>query len=246
MFNQHFGLESAVLAGSKTMTRRTATKEDIQRIYTYDLFGDNVFRLAKDLNGKIYHVAKAKYKRGETVAILQSYETVYKWMRRFDPSPLTAIDFKTEHENSRGWTNKMYVSPKCMPFGIEITDIKAERLQDITEADIMREGVSHALCSAYNPETGEEGDYCFYRYTVKGDAVNIKCSVYTNARDAFRDLIIGVSGRKTWEANCWQFAYSFKKVNINPYFNRFYELESCLPVSNLKPSPESKVPSFAI
>jgi len=214
MFNQHFGLESAVLAGSKTMTRRTATKEDIQRIYTYDLFGDNVFRLAKDLNGKIYPVAKAKYKRGETVAILQSYETVYKWMRRLDPSPLTAIDFKTEHENSRGWTNKMYVSPKCMPFGIEITDIMAERLQDISEEDCLKEGVEKWMdCYIVSGimERGGKSNVCF-----------------DTPREAFAALfarISGVSGRKAWEENCWQFAYSFKKANINPYFNRFYELE---------------------
>ena len=44
----------------------------------------------------------------------------------------------------KGWNNKMFVISGLMPHQIRITDIKVERLQDITNVDCMREGVTKA------------------------------------------------------------------------------------------------------
>ena len=39
-----------------------------------------------------------------------------------------------------GWNNKMFVRADLMPHRIKITGIKLERLQDISEEDIYKEG----------------------------------------------------------------------------------------------------------
>ena len=146
MFNNHFGLETAVLNGSKTMTRRVATTEKPEsenfamyhnikdRSTCFGYFNDNDNHVFIDRH--FHKLASSRYRLGETVAVRQSYETIYRWMRSLDPSPLTAEDFRVRHQDSKGWTNKMYTLTSEMPFGIEITYITAERLQDITEADI--------------------------------------------------------------------------------------------------------------
>lgn len=46
--------------------------------------------------------------------------------------------FMTE---SAGWTNKMFVRANLMKRHIRITDVKVERLRDISEEDCLKEGI---------------------------------------------------------------------------------------------------------
>ena len=107
MFSDAFRLTQAVLAGKKTMTRR--------------LLKDNV-----PLGNWEETQKHLPYKVGEVVAIAQSYKEVYP-NADFE---MVGDGFMTE---SAGWTNKMFVRADLMPHHIRITDVKVERLQDISD-----------------------------------------------------------------------------------------------------------------
>lgn len=115
MFSDAFCLTQAVLAGKKTMTRR--------------LLKDNV-----PLGNWEETQKHLPYKVGEVVAIAQRYKEVYP-NADFE---MVGDDFMTE---SAGWSNKMFVRADLMPRHIEITDVKVERLQDISDDDALKEGV---------------------------------------------------------------------------------------------------------
>jgi ADP-ribose pyrophosphatase YjhB (NUDIX family) len=91
----------------------------------------------------------------------------------------------------------------------EITGVKAERLQDITAADAIAEGIQfydefgHRYYKDYLADASGYGhpDYDFP--TAK------------NAVDSFRTLWISINGAESWAANPWVWAISFKKFNIN-------------------------------
>lgn len=171
MFSDAFCLTQAVLDGSKTMTRR--------------LLKDNV-----PLGNWEETKKHLPYKVGEVVAIAQRYKEVYP-NADFE---MIGDGFMTE---SAGWANKMFVKAELMPHHIRITDVKIERLRDISEEDALREGVW---------QMGE----LFYVSKAVGEAPEV---AFPTAREAFWFLIDKISGKGTWENNPFVVAYSFELVD---------------------------------
>ena len=128
------------------------------------------------------------YKVGEVVAVAQSYLDVRN--PQFD---------KLGHDVA-GNTNKMFVRADLMPHHIKITDVKVERLQDISDDDILREGVWQI---SYDNEL-------FY---VSQDTGYVPTREFPSAREAFWFLIDRISGKGTWENNPFVVAYSFELVD---------------------------------
>lgn len=188
MFNDKSCLTKAVLSGTKTMTRR-------------------LLRGNTPLGNWEETIKHLPYKVGEVVAIAQSYKDIYDEK---------CINFgKTEaniwwydvigtaivpQSKKAGYVNKMFVKASLMPHHIRITDVKVERLQDISDDDILREGVWQFY---YDKEL-------FYVSKTIGYAPDV---AFLTAREAFWYLIDNVSGKGTWESNPWVIAYSFELVD---------------------------------
>ena len=168
MFSDAFCLMQAVLAGTKTMTRR--------------LLRDNV-----PLGNWEETKKHLPYKVGEIIAIAQSYYTIGK------------TQYDKFGNGVPGNSNKMFTRAELMPHHIRITDIKVERLQSISDEDILKEGVwQYPKLRAYHVSkaTGFAPDVAFL-----------------TAREAFAYLIDRISGRGTWGSNPWVVAYSFELVD---------------------------------
>ena len=189
MFNDKFGLTQAVLDGTKTMTRRSVPQSLLDE---YDAwYEDFIYKqigLEEYLSVEEYVLNLTAYKVGEVVAIAQSYHNLNK-------SGYTAPEW-LDHvcESSAGYKNKMFVRADLMPHHIKITDVKVERLQDISDEDILKEGVY-------------QFDELFYVSKDIGYAPEV---AFPTAREAFWYLIDSISGKGTWESNLWVAAYSFE------------------------------------
>lgn len=215
MFNDRYGLTRKVLSGYKTQTRRVIPDIEIDWVrrgkvhlpvggYEHGVLFMDVRSILHDAGISDY-VAPAKYQpkyeEGEEVAIAQSYETLAN-SRYF--SELGMMDTPTTFKKEfcgKGWGNKMFVRADLMPHRIRITNIKAERLQDISEEDCLREGIM-------------EGEFMntwdrFY-FDSWGDVPNH--ITFRTPRAAFAALIDKVSGKGTWERNPWVFVYEFELV----------------------------------
>lgn len=212
MFNDRFHLTQAVLEGTKTMTRRLLTltlDKDVDgkliRVYPSKVYFDNGKWLF-DFEGRTYLLPKENYPRyniGEVVAIAQSYHNLNK-------SGYTAPEW-LDHvcESSAGYENKMFVRADLMPHHIRITNIKVERLQDISDDDIMREGVEKASCGYYVnglkvKDWGKEA----HRETECGCM-----KLFPTPRDAFAAFIDKVCGKGTWKRNPWVVVHGFELVD---------------------------------
>ena len=195
MFNDKFCLTQAVLNGTKTMTRRVVPQSLLDKYDAwYEHFLYKQIGLEEYLSVEEYVLNLTAYNIGEIVAIAQSYHTLNK-------SGYTAPE-RLDHvcESSAGYENKMFVRAELMPHHIKITDVKVERLQDISDDDIMREGVWQFH---YDNEL-------FYVSKNIGYAPEV---AFPSAREAFWFLIDKVSGNGTWESNPWVVAYSFELVD---------------------------------
>ena len=207
MFKDKYGLTDAVLKGRKTMTRRIVKNVNFLQ-WLNELADDGGIRTIK---GTILSEENSAYKVDEIVAVAQKYldlcncDAFYEALSKADPSfPLECI------EAEKGAYNKMFVKAKWMPHHIRITDIKAERLQDISEEDVYKEGFTHEFVnnnwgnSAYHEET------MLVYYDNKGLTKQIR-SRYP--KEAFSFLIDKVSGNGTWERNPWVFVYTFELID---------------------------------
>ena len=130
------------------------------------------------------------YKVGEVVAVAQNYKDA--GFNRLGPL------------DCHGYDNKMFVSARLMPHQIRITNVRVERLQDISDEDCLREGVYH---QPYEQEDNDGLTYWKSGYAFKGSSL-----LYDSPRYAFAALIDKVSGKGTWESNPYVFVYEFELV----------------------------------
>jgi hypothetical protein len=99
---------------------------------------------------------------------------------------------------------------------LEVTDIRAERLLDITEQDAVKEGVQENICEdpskcpAYKKENGCCGKGQYFRYPIDYDAEPCYSAV-----ESFETLWKSINGDNSWEENPWVWAVSFKVLSMN-------------------------------
>lgn len=184
MFNDKYGLTTAVLEGKKTQTRRLVGN----RMTEYDI--DAYMRGCHDVAYGL-----SPFKIGEEVAIAQSYHDI-------GMPPTICVDgsFKLWCDEP-GWNNKMFVKAELMPRRIKFTDLRIERLQEISDEDCLKEGVIH-----YDDVFGEG-----YMLTEPYNN-NYRRRCFTTPQKAYSVLIDKVSGKGTWDKNPWVFVYDFELV----------------------------------
>lgn len=176
-FSEKYGLQDAVLERLKWMTRREVSQKAI---------------IIDPITGEErVDMSQSPFKVGEIVAIAQRYSdlacTAY-----YDEEQL---EYMTQ---SAGWKNKMFVKAELMPRHIKITDVRAERLQDISDEDCLKEGIKrdNIIGCYWYP--------CRYPMSI---------SFYASSKRAFAALIDKISGKGTWIRNPWVWVYTFELVD---------------------------------
>lgn len=195
MFNDRYGLTQAVIEGRKTMTRRIMNNQfgNLAGCVGFTKNGRACTYVRADFDNGISE--DAPYAIGEIVAVAQSYNEV---VREFTSLALVP-----------GSTNKMFVKAELMPHQIRITGIKCERLQDISDAECMKEGVVGGIIGYYVPGIKCK-DWSKESYVDTEDGRTWK--LFPTPREAFATLIDKVSGRGTWKRNPWVVVYEFELV----------------------------------
>lgn len=227
-FNNKFGLTQAVLECRKTMTRRIIKIDEcvrfpIIRFRPLENWEKKVVNSNYVFNGHVYavyneldllcHLVKPRYNVGEVVAIAQSYRDVeqggYPIDSRYDAFRTANWEYGEDGalKSSKGWNNKLFTHADFMPHHIRITDIKIERLQDISDEDCLREGVE------LNTRQYEYDGTKKYCVCGLGHWRAIGCTDFDTPREAFAALIDKVSSKGTWESNPYVFVYEFKLID---------------------------------
>jgi len=209
-FKEKYGLQTGVLHETKTNTRREPFEHDFKdfrasfdkdnRLCVYD--GDKLIK-------------RSKVGIGDVVAVAQSYSEVYNELflgdvNNYYDGTVRELGFKYKlmQENKHdiaGWNNKLYVKEQLMLHKVVVTNIKVERLQDISDEDCLKEGIIKVKSLIYTA-------YTFIDYT-KDERGNLPSHFFQKTpRDAFALLIVKMGDSKIWQRNPWVFAYEFKLV----------------------------------
>lgn len=196
----------ATLAGTKTQTRRivkgvaldwlerdgftpefTAAPEN--RMCPYGQPGDRLWVREAWMpdpprDGSWPHVAFDGCKPHDMELIPEQYRTPKHCLYRADG-----------HEKLTGWTPSIHMLRWASRITLEITGVRAERLQDISEADCIAEGIE-PRADGWAWYTGTDRDWT---YT-------------TQPRTSYRSLWESINGHESWYANPWVWVVEFKRL----------------------------------
>lgn len=213
MFNDEYSLTQAVLEGRKTMTRRVIT-------YPSKFRGQSVagYYVCRKPSGELVEVCLhdedermidggqifPKFQVNEMVAIAQSYKDSGYYPDSLDRHPKD-LSIRGLMKDSAGWNNKMFVKAYACKHHIKITNVKVERLQDISDEDCLKEGI------VKQEVISDESPFLYaYDAFLNGDNKYFASRWFRNPREPFSILIDKVSGKGTWESNPFVWVYEYE------------------------------------
>lgn len=220
MFNDKLGLTQAVLEGRKTQTRRIVPKRVLDNIKQFqEEYYDATFDKLEDVELLTHYFlterrGKLPYNIGEVVAVAQSYCSIAEELENSNNATCAAHYEKNVQKASEyiswmehpGFNNKMFVVADMMIHQIRITNVRVERLQEITDECCLKEGIT---------DMGAGGSLRYsFTENVKqttGDIIAFSNN-FATAKEAFAHLINKVSRKDVWNQNPYVFVYDFELV----------------------------------
>lgn len=184
----------AILDGSKTMTRRIVKYNKVidNPEVGFSIFTEkgefSVRGIHKDGNyGESFF--KKPYTKGDILWVRETW-AYDGWYKASCVTPEKIL-----------WRPSIFMPKEACRIWLEITNVRAERLQDITESDSIREGIE---IIGVEPIIKKEDRY--YK-----DYLNPEQGCYS-PRDSFHSLWWSINGYESWKANPWVWCISFKRI----------------------------------
>lgn len=100
------------------------------------------------------------------------------------------------------WKPSIFMPKEAARIFLRITDVRVERLQDISEEDAKAEGVKLAGVE-WNPNG-------YFDYMLPKSRLNQR--ILTTAKRSYQSLWESINGAGSWEANPWVWVISFERV----------------------------------
>ena len=179
----------AILAGRKTQTRRTKGLEKVNENPEGHLFNsfsiDNKNATFKRIEG-MWQGVDVPYQSGDILWVRESFtfNQIGKTDYLYKADSLTPKFIK--------WKPSIHMPKEACRLFLKITNVRAERLLDISEEDARNEGVEH-LIPRWKDYTNDKG-FCY------------------NAWSSFKTLWIKINGIESYTSNPWVWVIEFERI----------------------------------
>ena len=120
------------------------------------------------------------------------------------------------------WKNKLFMPASAARYFIKIVGVRAERLQDISDEDCLKEGIFYEreICYPYSilygngfsAKTRKELWDEHYGTMIKAEN-GTRCLGFKTPQEAYASLINKISGKDTWDINPFVWVYDFALCN---------------------------------
>lgn len=122
-----------------------------------------------------------------------------------DPAGSEAMsELKRDECLEARWRPAIHMPRWASRILLEITGVRVERLQDISEADALAEGIESLT-----------GDKTIYHWDFPKPRPPYAVSGYKSARDAYKELWVEINGRESLDANPLVWVIEFKRVEAS-------------------------------
>lgn len=213
--------------GRKTMTRREFKDQPIPA-HAHD--GFKFLHVPKLGALDDFITDKAPYKIGDILYVREEHKvtlaynlnggvsiifceytdgTLKEWLPR--ELPTDTLERLMKRKTLGKWQRGRFLPKALARTFLRVTAVKAERLQDISEADAIAEGVENMTAHL------EGVDPCYFKYDVTKEEANAPgghwAHVANDAVDSFCSLWKSINGPDSWDANPYVFAYTFERTH---------------------------------
>jgi len=173
----------AILEKRKTQTRRTC-KIQPKEWQTYSNYKDGTF----NINGPDYDSNDIfpRYQKGDILWVRETFQkAVDGYIYKAKPK---------KQQYSSKWKPSIFMPKDACRIFLEVTNVRVERLLDISEKDAIAEGVEKYFDTGFYVMYGSKNDWAATAYT------------------SFAYLWITINGKASFNANPCVWAYDFKIV----------------------------------
>lgn len=125
---------------------------------------------------------------------------------------------QTRERGEDRWRPSIHMPRWASRILLEITAVRVERLNEISEADSLAEGIQHPDCDdAGNlpacPQCNGTGLYTAFNPGTGGALPDTDCLICDTPVKRYRLLWESINGAGSWDANPWVWAISFRRIN---------------------------------
>jgi hypothetical protein len=219
----------AILEGRKTQTRRIMKPQPVwhRNFWMYDgepFLSDDTMQ--SHLLHNVYGVKGSPYG-----AVYADDSADHLWVREtwadvrgmgFDEFPM-GVSYRADCANASldvaksygvKWKPSIFMPRWASRITLEITDVRVERLQDITETDAIAEGIEAEKLSGFS------GYWKNYEFTTshprRGEEITDekhRTVGYKNPIASYASLWRSINGAESWDANPWVWVVEFKHLH---------------------------------
>ena len=180
----------AIMGGVKTQTRRIMKPQHTEIKNWHDIF----LSCPYGQPGDVLWVRETFFYGGEMDENEQVSECRYWYKAESDWGQFEGVDENENLRNGPKWKPSIFMPKVACRIFLEVTDIRVERLQDISEQDSLSEGV-------IGNDLGHFIDY-----------IKPKTAWKTSAKSSYQSLWESINGPESWNHNPWVWVIGFKRV----------------------------------
>lgn len=202
----------AIIAGRKTQTRRIIKSRH----------ESGMFQVCKTLDGIVTGFTSLDWddrskndccndiKPIANVGDILWVRETWRWS-----DDLEDFCYKANSENPdlSKWKPSIFMPKEAARIFLKVTNVRAERLQDITQDDAIAEGINPLLMSRL--QLASQGQL-YQNYLDNNKLFNDGLPPYWS----FNSLWCKINGADSWDSNPWVWVYEFEKVERPAIFLR--------------------------
>lgn len=199
----------AILAGRKCMTRRThglkkvnKNPEECELLQFTDYGGPRIFQFK--IPESPFWGCMPHYQIGDKMWVRERFETDTDGTVKFYAGNIE-VKHNAAYRKLTKWRPGIHLFKKDARIWLECTGVRLERLQDITEADAISEGIFPLNMSA--AQIAEEGQK-YFDYSKPKQFFSEGLSPFWS----FNSLWCSINGAESWDLNPYVFVYEFKRI----------------------------------
>jgi hypothetical protein len=204
---------NAILAGNKTQTRRIVKAGfdcNSMEFHGPLMANKNEGTQAFFKDREWFLGVKSKYEIGDILYVketylycledsfLEGFDSRYVYRASVHPDWFESL--KESHPYCK-WTPSIHMPRYAARIFLKVTNVRVERLQDITEHDAVAEGIKRVWIDERNGQPMYE-NYLSCGYT---EVLPI---------DSYHSLWESINGKGSWNDNPWVWVYEFERVKL--------------------------------
>lgn len=192
----------AILDGRKKCTRRVVKPQPPQFVDYFEKRGDGFKAYMVPGEPCDYPLVKPKYQPGDILWVRETWATVSSGIIEYKATYIEPYTGSTEIDHigkKITWRPSIHMPREAARIFLRVTNVRVERLQEITAEDVIREGIKYS----------DSGPYHWH-------VLDTKLNAWINFHfhdEAFKHLWDSLNAKRGygWDTNPWVWVYEFER-----------------------------------